>query len=281
MVSSPISTSELSNAESLISQFQSILLFLGEWLSHEIEKAKQGRPYHILVGYVASPYGRRVAEKIDHIFGSLLTLPPRERSRLRKKVIEATSQPDFESVLFELEISHLLLRHGHAIEVEPCRPKKGPELRTTFQGQQVYIEAKKLQADAEAENLWKTHTVWARTVKQSALDQREWNLYQRYLADNQFPNSGLHLLAIDTSKFLHSAEMLPLAWDNYCRSDTKANSQHPVHVLILCRRENQGHTSWLNSLTDGAVVLDDPLLPVPDDVLGFVRCVFRPEHGRS
>ena len=281
MVFNLLPATELDQAESLVSQFQNVSLFLGDWIFEEMEKAKQEQPYHILVAYLASLYGKITAEKIDHIFESLLNLASSECPRLRKKVIETTNQPDFESVLFELEVGYLLLQHGHRIKVEPLYPKKGPDWGTTLHGQDVYIEAKQLQHDAEEELLWNTQDVWTRIVTRSGLDAREWNLYERYLAENQFPDSGLHVLAIDTSKFLHSDEMLPHAWDYYCHSETKVHSQHPIHVLILCRREDQGYTSWLNDLTDGAIVLDDPLMPAPDNMLKAVKGAFQPGRGRA
>lgn len=255
MAFNPLSAIELDQVESLIFQFQNISRFLGNWLLEEMKKAKQKQPYHILVAFLASPFGKITAEKTSHIFESLLNLASSECPRLRKKVIETTNQPEFESVLFELEVGYLLLQHGYRIKVEPLYPKKGPDFVIVLNGQDVYIEAKKLQHDAEERHLWNTQDVWTRTVTRSGLDAREWNLYERYLADNQFPDGGLHVLAIDTSKFLHSDEMLPHAWDYYCHSETKVHSQHPIHVLILCRRKDQGHTSWLNDLTDGAIVL--------------------------
>jgi hypothetical protein len=269
-----ISTTEAHQVEQLISQFQNIPAFLGNWLVEELEHAKHKQSCHIFVGYLASPYKKVFAEKVDRIFELLLHHASGECPRLRKKLTETTNQPEFESALFELEVGCLLLQHGYRIKAEPLYPKKGPDFRIALLGEDVYIEAKKLQHNAEEQHLWNTQHVWCRIITTSHLNNQEWNLYERYLASNQFPDDGYHILAIDTSKRLHSTELLGDAWDYYCDNQKNECSRHPIHVLILCRREKERHISWLNDLTVGASVLYNPYSPMASNVLDSLKGIF-------
>jgi hypothetical protein len=269
-----MSATDARQAEQLISQFQNISTFLGNWLYKELEHAKRKQGCHIFVGYLASPYRNAFAEKVDHIFESLLHKAPDDCPRLRKKLIKTTNQSEFESILFELEIGCLLLRHDHKIKAEPLYPKEGPDFKIALLDEDVYIEAKKLRRDAEEQHLWNTQQVWCRTITASYLSRQEWNLYVEYLASNQFPDDGYHILVIDTSKRPRSAELLCRAWDYYCHKQKSESSQHPIHVLILCHREKQRHVSWLNDLTVGADVLHNPSLPISDNVSDTLKGLF-------
>jgi hypothetical protein len=270
-----LSTNELDLADLLIARFGSFEQFLGKWLFGELTKARQELSYHILVDYLASPYGETISEKSDHIFQSFLDRAPNECPTLKKKLIEVRTQSEFESVLFEFETSYCLLQHGHNIIVEPLSPMRGPDFKIHLDNQAIYVEVKKLQFDSEETQLWNTSQgTWTRTVTQSQLDKRGWNLYERYFADNQFPNEGLHVLVMDISKLKHSDAILKYAWDSYCEGSTKARIDHPIHVLILCSRKVEGHTSWLNDLTDGAIALKDPSAPVSQTIFEVVKSIF-------
>ena len=274
---------ELEQAESLISQFPSIPKFLGDWLTKELEKARQSEMRHIFLGYLTSPCGYIWAEKVGRIFETLMQYAPSECPRLRRKVTQATDQRDLESVLFELEIGFLLLKHGHEIEAEPLHPQRGPDFRVVLCDQNVYVEVKKLQHDAEEEYLWKTQDVWARTLTQSDLDKREWNLYQRYLATDQFPDEGWHILAIDTSKSRRADGLLARAWEDHCQDSASDDfpRRRTIHALVLCRREAQQHTFWLNDPTTGIEILHNLLSSMPDQVLEISQSIFRHNKGRA
>ncbi len=273
-----MSATEAHQVEQLVSQFQSIPVFLDNWLVAELEHAKQKQDCHIFVGYLASPHKKVFAEKVDYIFELLLRHASGECPRLRKKLTASTNQPEFESALFELEVACLLLQHGCGIKAEPLYPKKGPDFRITLLGEDVYIEAKKLQPDAEEQQLWDTQHEWSRTIN---LNNQEWNLYERYLASNQFPDNGCHILAIDTSKRSHSAESLRHAWEYYCYNQKDGRSQHPIHALILCRREKLRHISWLHDLTVGASELENPYSPISSKVLDSIKDIFQRNHERA
>jgi hypothetical protein len=99
---------------------------------------------------------------------------------LRKKIVKTVGQEALEAVLFELEIGVLLLKNNLRVEVEPLG-RKGPDLRAHFGGHDTYIEAKKLQHDAEAKHLWASEGNWVRVRTESKLDKSAWGLYERYL----------------------------------------------------------------------------------------------------
>lgn len=144
-----MSAADTHQAEQLTSEFQHICLFLDNWLCQELDHARRKQRCHIFVGYLASPYRRVFAEKVDRIFGLLLESASEQCPRLRKKLTETTNQSEFESVLFELEIGCLLLGHGYKIKAEPFYPNRGPDFRTSLLGEGAYVEAKKLQREAE------------------------------------------------------------------------------------------------------------------------------------
>jgi len=345
-----MSPDEIVQAESLISQFPSISKFFGNWISKEIEKAKQPQPRHIFLDYLASPYGYIFAEKTSKMFETVLNCIPSQCPRLRRKILEKTEQSGFESVLFELEIGSLLLNHGHDTEVEPLK-SGGPDLMTVFSGYDTYIEAKKLQREAKVElmrkrvfdlegklesasypvsicftltpqpkkhcesellkqiadaveNLKKTGFLkpqiecidkhgkitavadlyppdtkevviwgmWTLEITPDARDRRQDNLYWRYLKGNQFPNDGLHVLVVDTSKSMRTDTLLSRAWEYYCRTRAWEDCSHPpIHSLILCPR--QGY--WLNDLTVGAVILQNKHSPLPNDVFETLKGIFQ------
>lgn len=269
----------LEQAKELVSKSPGILRFFGGWIAQELEEANQAERPHIVVGYLASPDGPVWAKKMDEIFRMLTESIPSQCPRLRRKVTGAVSQADLEAVLFELEIGSLLLECGHMIEVEPLYPEKGPDFRTVLHAESIYIEAKKLQHDAIEQSLWNTRKPWARILTQSFLDRREWNLHQRYLAQNQFPEDGFHVLGIDVSKSPRSATLLTKAWSDYCQSTmSKKRSRSTIHALVLCCREVEEHTSSSYDITEGVSILNNPSLSLPDDILETLEAIFGLRH---
>lgn len=116
--------------------------------------------------------------------------------------------------------------------------------------------------------------MWCRTVSTSDLSRQEWNLYVNYLENNQFPDDGYRLLVVDTSKRPRSVELLCHAWDYYCHHQNNKSSQHPIHVLVLCRREKQRHVSSLNDLSVGVSVFYNRSVPIAEGVVDALTGIF-------
>lgn len=264
----------LRQAELLVSRSKNMTRLLGNWLFEQLEMARRKQPGHIIVGYLASPYGQSFAEKTERILEPFLLNAASECPRLRKKFIEAKHQPEFEALFFELEVGHRLLSRGYQLVVEPLRKERGPDFRISLGNQSVYVEVKKLQPDADEQRLWEGKKAWARIITPSELDRREWNLHERYLVSTQFPRDGLHVLVVDIFKsLLLSDSPLSHAWEYYC-SQPREDSQRLIHALIVCRRENQRHASWLNDLTDGVSISFHPIATTSNTMLGTLRRMF-------
>jgi hypothetical protein len=337
---------QLAKAEEVLREFPGIASFFGQWLSGQFQRAGQGFPHHVLLDFLDSPYGRTIAEKLDKAFEVATAQIPDQCPRLRKKLIDADQQAEFESVLFELEIATQLLGHGYPLEVEPLRAKqqKSPDFRTVLVGYPTYIEAKKLQADADVALAWDAsrvveqrlraiefpapvdisfsvspglHTryqggfvkqildaagdlaqggikerrivfsdgqgneighaaikrspseassvvggVWSRSQSQMDLWERERNLADRYFTGEQFPDDGVKVLIVDTSKLIRGELLLSSAWVE-AAGDV-------INGLVLCSRQNR----WGRQITDGARVLDNRQVPMPPPVFQALTDAF-------
>jgi len=269
-----VTAREAREVEQLVSRHQNISAFLGDWICKELESARREEGCHVFVAYLASPYRTVFAGKVERIFEFLLHEAADQCAGLRKNLTVATNQAELESRLAELEVACLLLRYGLKITVEPLSPKKGPDFKVALRGEDLYIEVKKLQREAIEQSLGSAHNCWTRPVSPSSLEDEWWNLHERYLVNSQFADDGYHVLAVDTSKRLHSPELMCSAWGYYCRHRGKGSSRHGIHVLVLCRREKEGQVSWLNDLVVGASFLRNPSTPEARNVLPALKCIF-------
>jgi len=270
-----MSPEEIVQVKALISQSPSISRFLGNWIQKQAGAAEQSQSHHIFLAYLASPYGYIFAKKTSDLFGSVLGAIPNQCPRLRKKIVKAVGQEDLEAVLSELEIGVLLLKNSLRVEVEPLG-RKGPDLKAYFGGYDTYVEAKKLQHDAEIKHLRTSEDNWVRVHTKPKLDKRTWNLYERYLTQNQFPNEGLHVLVVDSSKTDHGDKQpMSQAWDYYCERGASGNSYPIIHALVLCRRQKQKHISWLYDLTSEAAIFQNTYSPLPNNVFETLTGVFQ------
>jgi hypothetical protein len=359
----------IEQVRSLITTYPSIPRFFGDWVFKETEKAIQLQPHHIFIDYLASPHGNTFAKNVSEMLELVLNRAPDQQARLRKKIVEKTRQCDFEPVLFELEAGSLLLKHGHRIWVEPLG-SKGPDLKVVLSGYEVYIEAKKLQHDAEAAlmlkrvfslderlksesypvsihftlysnkdhqddvlkqiteavEIWKntgmlksriecvdkggkliteanlyppdTNGVtvgggWSLNIDKTVLERRELNLYSEYFLERpQFPDDGLHVLIVDTSKRAPQ-NLMARAWSDYLQNVKEhsdavrldqagsllfgGNSRPLINALIECHREDQHNVHWMNDLTAGAIILPNPHSPLPEDIYATLTSIFQRE----
>lgn len=262
----------ISAVEAVLGRHPVISRFFESWTGKQLERAKKGEPYHIFLDYLASKYGDAVARQTSRFFETGLNRAPEQVPTWRRRFRQTTSQAEVESVLAEMEVGYLLLERGYKVEVEPLYPHRGPDFRVTMNGHVLYIEVKKLQRDADTEDVrrkaWADNknpedgTVWSRELTHDTLDNMAWNLTTGYLKDTQFPEDGLHVLFVDTFKRTFGDDAMMTAW----------NEIHPdsINSLILCNR--QGH--WLNGLAAGVQILQNPDSPVPSVVLQALRDTF-------
>jgi hypothetical protein len=259
--------------ERLLLRYHNMSAFLGDWICKELESARRGQGCHALVGYLASHWGAVFAQKVEHMSQLLLRDAPSQCPRLREKLRETSNQAQLDEALFELELACLFLRHGHKIVVEPTS-RKGPDLKVLLCGRDVYVEAKKLERDADQQRRRASRCGWIRIVAGHRLEKDEWNLHQNYLETNQFPDHGYHVMAVDTFRRTGGAELMARAWNYYCHNTRDRSPQRSIHVLVLCRREEQRHLCWLKDLTVGASVLHNPSAPIHDNVLSALKEIF-------
>jgi hypothetical protein len=264
---------KLHQAELLILRSKNMKALLGNWLADQLEKAKRKQSGHIIVGYLASPYGQSFAEKTERLLEPFLLHAASECPRLRKKFIEAKHQPEFEALFFELEVGCRLLSRRYQLVVEPFRKERGPDFRIGLGNQSVYVEVKKLQPDADEQKLRESKRAWARIITPAELDKRMWNLHERYLVGTQFPRDGLHVLVVDIFKSLRSDSPLSRAWEYYC-SQPQENPRDFIHALVVCRRERQRHAFWLNDLTDGVSISFHPVVSTSNTALETLKSIF-------
>lgn len=151
-----LSPGELNRIESLHANYPSISTFLttsksGDWISVELEKARNKHDHHMLLEYLAD-WGNIIARRFSEMFEVVLAHILEQRPKLRRKLRSANTQVGFESVWFELEIASILLDGGYRVEIEPLG-KKGPDFKTSILEHEVFLEAKRLQIDAETRAL--------------------------------------------------------------------------------------------------------------------------------
>jgi hypothetical protein len=149
-------TNKIVQIELLLREFAAISQFFPDsWISREIGKVQRSQSHHVFWDYLVSPYGYVFGKKANAMFEVVLNRAKSQVPRFRKKIIDANTQDLFESVWVELEMVCLLLRHGHAVQVEPLgRKQEGPDVKTRLSGYDVCIEAKKLSPHVEVVQMW-------------------------------------------------------------------------------------------------------------------------------
>lgn len=153
-----LSDQEITLIESLIAKYPSISTFLcgatnTDWIKYEIRKARARQEYHVFLGFMAT-LGDSFAWWMNEMFELILTRAHTQHSKLQKKIKDTTTQSNFESLWFELEVTTLLLKRRYAVEIEPLG-KKGPDFKTQIAGHDLYIEAKRLQRSADEDALYR------------------------------------------------------------------------------------------------------------------------------
>jgi len=104
---------------------------------------------------------------------------------------------------------------------------------------------------------------------------------KKALSSRQFPKEGLHIVLLDTGKLASGEEIAQEAWRRKLRGQLELRRGKDVNALILCPRVEGGHVCWLNDLTSGAVILQNPRAPLPECVLQELQRLFMQPRGKS